>query len=369
MQGPSAYNIFTSVIVEGPTGGVFVYDAAGNLRTAIVGQTTTDPNQGITCYAGVNTFNGHGAIISLFSSTLDAQFWYADLGSSARGALVTSISPQALGGTDPFGSAFLAGTVSYELVSGGTFAAIQQNAERIAWFTAATAAGPYNIQSAITQDPLGPPANQLTIGAGLNPLLVTVGAGGGTPHTNAQLEVQGTISGQSPGALTAFMPITQTDATTFTVTAATATQASKAWSIPGSDASAGTWYRLTVNGAGTEGSTAQTLQIGLALNGTAIKSSTMPAVTASLAFRFRFVCDIHIKTTGAGGTMEVTGHGIYGGGSPAVNAEGVLGSTTAGGEAINTTVANTLSLVLNWAAVTGAPTITTFNSMLERFGP
>lgn len=175
--------------------------------------------------------------------------------------------------------------------------------------------------------------------------------------------------GETNGAgMSGILPITQGDHSTFTVTAAASTQASAAWSIPANDAAVDTWYRLTVLGAGTQGTTAQTLQISAALNGAAIKSATMPAITISLAFRFRVVIDFHIQAVGAGGKMEVTGHGIYGGGSPAVNGEGVLGSTGAGGEAINTTVANTVQLNLNWGSTTGAPTITTFASLFERLG-
>lgn len=119
---PDQSGVFFQLVVVG--GGEFTYDAAGNLRTANVGQTVTDPLQGITCYAGFSTFNGFGAVISLFSSTLDAQLWYADTGSSVQGSLTASIT--SAGGTDPFGNAFFAGVSSYTAnltanLAGGAF--------------------------------------------------------------------------------------------------------------------------------------------------------------------------------------------------------------------------------------------------------
>jgi hypothetical protein len=89
----------SQVIITGANGGEFIYDASGNLRSANVGQTTTDPLQGITCQQGFSTFNGFGAVISLLSTANAAYFQYLDSGSAVQGSL--SISQAARSGTDP----------------------------------------------------------------------------------------------------------------------------------------------------------------------------------------------------------------------------------------------------------------------------
>jgi len=87
------------VIITGAGGGEFIYDAAGNLRSANVGANTTDPIQGITCFQGFSTFNGFGAVITLLSTSLAAYFQYVDQGSAVQGNL--SLSQASRPVTDP----------------------------------------------------------------------------------------------------------------------------------------------------------------------------------------------------------------------------------------------------------------------------
>lgn len=95
------------VIIIGTAGGEFVYDASGHLRSANVGQTTTDPIQGLTCPQGFSTWNGAGSIVNLLSTATGkaAFFQYQDNESAVQGALIFSLASVA--GTDPVnGSAY-----------------------------------------------------------------------------------------------------------------------------------------------------------------------------------------------------------------------------------------------------------------------
>lgn len=85
------------VIVEGTADGVFCYDAANNLVSADVGQDTTDPKHGITCYAGISTFHS-GFVINLLSTTKAAFFQY-NFPVSSQGSLILAVASQ--NGTDP----------------------------------------------------------------------------------------------------------------------------------------------------------------------------------------------------------------------------------------------------------------------------
>lgn len=146
------------VIITGPVDGLFVYDAAGGLRSADVGQVITDPLKGITCQQGRSTFNGHGAVITLSATALDAELLYADTGTSVQGALVASSASQ--GGIDPFGNAFLDGQVSYGVV--GVNLACQNSVSKITFYAAPSPAGPWSAQGFVDGDNLG----NLILGAG-----------------------------------------------------------------------------------------------------------------------------------------------------------------------------------------------------------
>ena len=121
---PDEQGIFYVLIVGGgPGAGEFTYDASGNLRSANVGQVTTDPVQGITCQQGFSTFNGHGAVINLLSTSLGAFFQYQDLGTSTQGALILAVA--SVSGTDPVTShAYGAGLTGIDPVFGDSLTTI-----------------------------------------------------------------------------------------------------------------------------------------------------------------------------------------------------------------------------------------------------
>jgi len=99
-------NRFNKLIVIGAGGGEFIYDATSNLRSANVGQTTTDPIQGVTCNQGFTTFNGHGAAVN-YLSTMATQagfIQYVDNNSSVQGALILSINSELSTWTEPYNS-------------------------------------------------------------------------------------------------------------------------------------------------------------------------------------------------------------------------------------------------------------------------
>jgi len=150
------------------------------------------------------------------------------------------------------------------------------------------------------------------------------------------------------------------DFTHYTVTAASATQCSKAWSIPANDAQVGTTYRLTLAGNGTQGSTAQGLFFETS-GGFAETPLAASFVGTSTAFFFKVVFEITVITTGSSGTCNVSGTAIAGG------SEASVGFTQAA--AFNTTSAFTFEIESFWSSTTGTPTMTCYQSYLERLGP
>jgi hypothetical protein len=166
------------------------------------------------------------------------------------------------------------------------------------------------------------------------------------------------------------LPATEGDSTAITVTAAVATRITKAWAIPAGNGQVSAVYRLKAWGFGTEGSTAQNLTWSVALAGVVLQSVTATALTASGAFRWTVEILLHVVTMGAGGTADVALDGRWATtASPTVEGSFAAGSAAAGGETLNTTVANTLALFVAWASTTGAPTITCDGSTFERVGP
>src|SRR5215469_11968237 len=210
------------VVVQGPGGGEFVYDAAGNLRSANVGQVTTDPLQGITCQQGFSTFNGHGAVINLLSTSKGAFYQYADTGTNAQGGLVLAIA--VTGGTDPVnGSTYIAGGNLIDPVFGDFLEVV---GARIRFFVGVTITNPGSVRiqaaPANNQNPyLGIDAPEQGTGTHVQALmqgtspdgtslgqmligLVTT-SGTLTPVTNAMLEVQG-VSGATDPAIGIIVP-------------------------------------------------------------------------------------------------------------------------------------------------------------------
>jgi hypothetical protein len=76
------------------------------IESASSGRRTT-----IDASGDIKVYNASGAVLMWFVNADDAQFFYADTGSSTQGALVCSIANAA--GTDPFGTTYVTGIGVY----------------------------------------------------------------------------------------------------------------------------------------------------------------------------------------------------------------------------------------------------------------
>ena len=185
----------------------------------------------------------------------------------------------------------------------------------------------------------------------------------------------GTPQAKLDSGLAGSLSPSQTDVATFTVTAATNTQFSKLWSIPVNDAAAGTVYRLTLWGAGTQGSTQQTFTVTPVLDSTVLvggNRTTVPStlVAISTSFNFRVVYELLVLTAGAGGTAlpSITVYVTQNTGSPTTAQTMTITAQPGSASAIDTTASHTMSLDLAWGSTTGAPTATSKGSLFERLG-
>lgn len=167
----------------------------------------------------------------------------------------------------------------------------------------------------------------------------------------------------------------QADTTAHTVTGTSFADLSSVYTIPASDAAAGTAYRLTTFGNGTWGSTQQALTVTTALAGTAIGTAPVIASTAfsaSAAFDFRLIATLICVGPGAtatwvaeiAGTVTETANAILPG-TAADNTVPLAGCThTAVTQ--DSTVANTFSIRAKWASTTGSPTLSVVGTLFEK---
>jgi len=167
------------------------------------------------------------------------------------------------------------------------------------------------------------------------------------------------------------IPVIQTDTTIYTVTAGY-TALCNSWPLAANDAKAGSAYRLTVAGAGTQGSPAQTLSFQFSAFGVAFANFTIGAaeILASAAFQFSMTCLVVCTSTTSAkatitGTLSVdTANELTVGGT--VNAAGGFGQWN-GASAINAANATTMDLQAKWGG-TGC-SIASGLSVFERLGP
>jgi len=193
--------------------------------------------------------------------------------------------------------------------------------------------------------------------------------------TQTVLDVGGAITYGGNSGYGGTVSLSQSDVTSYTVTAASFTQASRTWPIPAYDGKIGTVYRLTTAGNGRQGSTQETFSAQAAVFGTtAVPRGFVSAIVgASGTFAWRSVIEVEILSTGSSGSALVTttfymSQGTTGAGaSSASNSSVCVGTQTITG--INTTSATTLGLQLEWGATTGSPTATSTRSLFERLGP
>lgn len=169
---------------------------------------------------------------------------------------------------------------------------------------------------------------------------------------------------------------TDADANNTTVTQTTATNLSTAYTIPASDAAAGTAYRVTCWGYGTWGSTQQVLKFAAALAGVVIGSEPAIASTAfsaSAAFRWKAVLIVKCTATGTNGTWSMCLDGVLAEsanaelpGTAADNVVPFVGTTGSTDVTQDTTAANTIAVQAFWASTTGGPAITCTDTFRER---
>jgi len=325
--------------------------AAGIVYAGIVDSTT------ITAA----TFDGGTYEGTDFIITTSGSFWYS--GSPAANKLIMSFTTA--GGYDPEGNICEAGLCLY-YDDAGTYICMQLYQNEIQWYTAASQSAGWT--------PTGASVNVGTTGAiaveGATAIIdggsggtVIQGAGGLTVDDGLTVDGALSVTPHASGYTGTPNLSGAADFTNYTVTEASFTQCSKAWSIPAGDAQAGTTYRLTVSGSGTQGSTARALTFQLSDGyAEAIISDTFAATSAG--FSFKVVFEITVITTGSDGTANfscVATAGKNGAG------EVTAGFTQAG--AFDTTSAFTFEAQAEWGATGGAPTMTSYQSFLERIGP
>lgn len=182
----------------------------------------------------------------------------------------------------------------------------------------------------------------------------------------AMLPATGTIM-QVPGwQLATFPGITVTQATLTTIASAT---------YPANDAEVGSVYELDVEGNGTWGSTAQTLEFQVTFGGNAMQNVTLGSAffAVSTIFRWKVHARVICHTTGTTGTWtsSIEGEASVAGanvlptaGSQATSGFCVSESTTM--VTVNTTVNQTLALQCAWGSTTGAPTLTSRVALFGR---
>jgi hypothetical protein len=187
----------------------------------------------------------------------------------------------------------------------------------------------------------------------------------------------GTLSAIRVSGLTGGLPLTWADTGSQTVTAASASDLSALYTIPGGDCNVGTKFEMEAWGNGTWGATAQTLNLLPQVGGSAF--GAQPSIgssqfSTSAAFRWNVRLVIVCLQTGAGGSF----HGYFTG-TASQTANNVLSQTGnngsigfAGGPSANfaqdTTAAISLKIQASWSSTTGSPSISCHGTTVTRSG-
>jgi hypothetical protein len=324
--------------------------------------------------AGV--FRGRLVIISGSSATGAAGLFGYSSAAPAANTLIFSDAP--VNGRDSKGNYYLAGRCSYGFYSAGSiYVCVQLNLGVITWYTATTMVSVTNPWSA------GPTMNGWTLGTGTlavtNPVqlaaqLELAGLSAPAAVTGAASVYGSTTVGHvglvAASGWTGTLSSAKTDTSINTVIGTTAANLTVAHGIPANDSLGGTFYRLVAYGNGTQGSTAQQLNIFGFVGGTQISQAGVSAGFAGASANFEWFAEweIQIEITGASGTFN--GRLAF---TPSPNAA----TAQAPGTTIRVSSANsqatnsayTIQLKADWASATGAPTITCLGSRLERIGP
>lgn len=290
----------------------------------------------------------------------------------AAGNLIDSIAPA--GGTDPYGNTYLSGITSYGPLPGGAVGAKEatsMTAGGLQIFTAPSFSGAYTGHTQLYYSLTGAPHIALT-----TPVVTDLVQLGGDLSGLAKITVNNQWPFATSGAALGPMQLMGqqlADFTTHTVTAATSTQLSTAFSVPASDAEVGAVYELEAYGNGTQGSTAQSLSFTHNFGGTDRVTTLIQSAFAGVngPFAWRVVLRAACVTTGTSGTWQVLMYGF-------VSLNGGLGvggsntpafvQTTGSGATItlSTTVSEALQVNALWGSTTGAPTLTCRSTQFRR---
>lgn len=185
------------------------------------------------------------------------------------------------------------------------------------------------------------------------------------------------LGGAGSNGMQGFLPLSQTQQVTNTVTGTGFSKLSPIWSVPANDPVIGTSYRLTAWGDGKTGSTAEALNFRIACLGGTSTTLTAGALWANTSTNFfwHIIAEVLITATGGAGSGNAIIN-VHGGLSLAasllpnsVTANSTLFMTNSTiGVGITTTAASNITLQAGWAATTGAPTLTCRASIFERLG-
>lgn len=277
---------------------------------------------------GVNFFLAFKALIVNAGTNGSGVFVYSPF--PGPGNLIASIAGAA--GTDAFGNPYGQGE-NFGPVTGPHFGI----SEGGTLFLSGDAAGTHFTRIAASDNPNGLPS-------------ITAPAGGGG------LGFKGYPLLASPA-----------DFTSDTVTTTTFNPISNnAINMLANDMQIGTKYRLVLDFFGTQGTTAQALSMASIAAGGG--EATLPASFCAASGTFFGKCTLEIvwKTLGTSGTADIVCELRAGptGGQALV----AIGQTRAA--ALNSTINNTFALEAAWTSgITGAPTVTGFQSQVERIGP
>jgi hypothetical protein len=381
------------VIVFGTAAGLFVYNgtpALGNPPIFWATSASTDPyGNPIPSTAGIGgtgTFQAGDTII-----THSGMFVYN--GTPALGNLIVSIA--SAGGTDGFGNVYYGPGAATYVTSGGQTVAITSGT------SSAGGAGFFfsNVTTPLTGDP-GIVANVFAPATQGSELFITSGKSTAAA-TAALLSVLDSVntgitdgvillqsgSNQLQGNANTIFPVNSlgaggstwgiggglSDQTHITITQAAFTVCTLQWGL-GNDPRAGTVYRLTTWGLGTWGSTQQALNFrGNITGGSGLGQINFGAglLPVSTAFNWKVIQEIQILTTGSSGTWaaSLTAFVTVGAGNilPGTAANNSAAGTRMGSGSVNTTTWE-LWIEADWGSTTGAPTLTSQGSILERIG-
>jgi hypothetical protein len=234
------------------------------------------------------------------------------------------------GGTDPFGNAYLAGTTTYKFQA-GLYYALSIGGAGIAAYTASAASGPYTANSFFSFDNIGDvtivPNGHLLMESGVSNSLYRIVGG--------RLATEWT-----------YTPVGNTAVSTDIATI----------QIPANDMNAGDIYEVSFDGGFLLGpTTAETLNFVFTIGGVTTGATNIAglfAVNASgrLTITLRFC----ILTAGATGTVVVGGSGEETSGATNFQLSFGNGGSPTVAFAVNTTIANKITLRATWGGAGGA---------------